>query len=147
LLAEHFVRTYARQLRRPPPTLSDTVLAMLCKADWPGNVRQLENVVECAVTFADGDQVRPEHLAADFIQSFAIPAPGGPKEAEPLPSGPPRPADITPLGAAVRYLERQMLTKALDASNGNKEQAANMLGIDRATLYRKLKTHHLANNG
>jgi len=142
LLAQHFARKYARRFRRRAPAISDTVLAVLSKANWPGSVRQLENVIECAVTFTDGDEVRPEHLPPDFIDSFALAgnvAAGNKAARKRL-----KPADITPLGAAIRYLERQMLSKALDASNGNKEQAAQMLGIDRATLYRKLKAYKLA---
>jgi DNA-binding NtrC family response regulator len=145
LLARHFARTYARRLHRAEPTVSDTVLAMLEKARWPGNVRQLENVIECAVTFTESDAILPEHLPPDFIDSFGLPR-AARRAADPHApaAGPPvRPADITPLGAAIRYLERQMLSKALDVSGGNKEQAARMLGIDRATLYRKLKAHDL----
>jgi len=143
LLAQHFARKYARRFRRRPPVISDTVLAVLGRAAWPGNVRQLENVIECAVTFADEDEIRPEHLPPDFIESFAL-AGSAAAAANWAPAEHVGPADITPLGAAIRYLERQMLSKALDASNGNKEQAAQMLGIDRATLYRKLKAHKLA---
>jgi len=141
LLALHLVRQAARHARRRPPAISDTVLALLQKADWPGNVRQLQNVIECAVTFAEGGEIRPEHLPPDFIESFALARTAHitpERSPEPL-----KPADITPLGAAIRYLERQMLTKALDAAGGNKEHAAAQLGIDRATLYRKLKAHKL----
>ena len=144
LLARHFARKAGRHTRRKPPAISDTVLTMLQKADWPGNVRQLENVIECAVTFAEGDEIRPEHLTPDFVEGFALAgnaAPPSPSDEAGAAAA--APANIVPLGAAIRYLERQMLSKALVASNGNKEQAANMLGIDRATLYRKLKTHNL----
>ena len=144
LLVEHFTRKTARRSRRRTPRTSDTVLTMLTEANWPGNVRQLENVIECAVTFAEGDEVRPEHLPPDFIESFALTKSTGLGDRVDKPDAQAvRPADITPLGAAIRYLEHQMLSKALDVSNGNKEQAANMLGIDRATLYRKLKAHKL----
>ncbi len=149
VLAEHFARKYARRVHRRTPKISETVIRMLTEAEWPGNVRQLENVIECAVTFSEGDVIRPEHLSADFIESFALSKspPAVPDRGMARPAraaGRPKPADITPLGAAIRYLESQMLSKALDASNGNKEQAANLLGIDRATLYRKLKAHGLA---
>ena len=143
-LAEHFARKHTKRFRRRPPAISDTVMAMLKNANWPGNVRQLENVIECAVTFAEGDEIRPEHLAANFIESFDL-ARSASRADETMRTAAQAiaPADITPLGAAIRYLERQMLSKALDAANGNKEQAAGLLGIDRATLYRKLKAHKL----
>ena len=141
LLARHFAHKAAQYTRRKAPAISNTVLTMLQKADWPGNVRQLENVIECAVTFDEGDEIRPEHLTPDFVESFALA--GNAAAANTLDAPKAEPANIAPLGAAIRYLERQMLSKALVASNGNKEQAANMLGIDRATLYRKLKTHNL----
>ncbi len=140
LLAEHFARKHARRFRRRPPAISETAATLLANADWPGNIRQLENAIECAVTFADGPEIGPEHLAAEFVNSvdLANAADEAMHAAEDT-----RPSEITPLGTAIRYLERQMLQKALDASNGNKEQAAGMLEIDRATLYRKLKTHRL----
>jgi len=141
LLAQHFAERTAARLGRRAPAIGRTVLEILRKAEWPGNVRQLENVVECAVTFAEGDEVRPEHLPPDFVESFAL---SGAPARDDLSAV--KPGRVTPLGAAVRYLERQMLSKALDASDGNKEKAANMLGIDRATLYRKLKAHGLAKN-
>ena len=136
LLARHFTAKFAKRLRRATPRISEAVLGMLMSAEWPGNVRQLENVIECAVTFAESDIIAPEHLSRDFISSFA-----GAKTA--LQSEAVGPSEVTPLGAAIKYLECQMLSKALTASKGNKEQAANMLGIDRATLYRKLKAHGL----
>jgi len=142
LLAEHFARKAARRLRRSVPKISDTVLLMLRKSEWPGNVRQLENVIECAITFAEGDEIRPEHLPPDFVESFAlaksVARKSVPENAEAGEGG-----GVTQLGAAIRYLEHQMLSKALDVSGGNKEAAAGMLGIDRATLYRKLKSHGL----
>jgi len=143
-LAAHFARKLARRSRRPP-RIGDTVLQMLSGADWPGNVRQLENVIECAVTFAEGDEIRPEHLPPHFIESFALARRVA--EAESPPPGSGRGAEVTPLGAAICYLEHQMLTKALDASDGNKERAAQMLGIDRTTLYRKMKAHGLGPAG
>jgi len=145
LLARHFARLTARRLHRRPPKIGETVLTMLEKADWPGNVRQLANVIECAVMFAEGGEIRPEHLPPDFIESFAlakgIARKGAPPEGGREAAGRGR---VAPLGAAIRYLEHQMLSKALDVSDGNKEAAAAMLGIDRATLYRKLKVHGLA---
>ena len=144
LLARHFARRAAGRLHRRAPTVSDTVLMMLGKSDWPGNVRQLENVIECAVTFAEDDEIRPEHLPPDFIASFAL-AKSIARRSAPRQDDADDGGGVTPLGAAIRYLEHQMLSKALDASGGNKEEAAGMLGIDRATLYRKLKTHGLTN--
>ena len=145
LLARHFARVTARRLRRRAPKIADTVLSMFQKIDWPGNVRQLANVIECAVTFAEGDEIRPEHLPPDFIESFALAKSIARKDMPPDGGrGAVGRGRVAPLGAAVRYLEHQMLSKALDASDGNKEGAAAMLGIDRATLYRKLKAHGLA---
>ncbi len=140
LLAEHFARKHARRFRRRSPAISDAAATLLANADWPGNIRQLENAIECAVTFADGPEIGPEHLAPEFVNSvdLANVADEAMHAAEDT-----RPSEVTPLGTAIRYLERQMLQKALDASNGNKELAAGMLEIDRATLYRKLKNHRL----
>lgn len=143
LLAKHFAKQFAARLNRATPAISDTVMEMLTQAAWPGNVRQLENVIECAVTFTQDQVIRPEHLPPDFIESFALAADLAIRPARASQAEPEREADITPLGAAIQYLEHQMLSKALDAAHGNREKAAGMLGIDRATLYRKLKTHKL----
>jgi len=142
LLARHFARRVAKRLHRRAPKISDTVLLMLRKSEWPGNVRQLENVIECAITFAEDDEIRPEHLPPDFIESFAL-AKSIARKSIPVRDEAEDGGGVTQLGAAIRYLEHQMLSKALDVSGGNKEAAAGMLGIDRATLYRKLKSHGL----
>ena len=143
LLATHFARRAAKRLHRRAPKISETVLLMLRKSEWPGNVRQLENVIECAITFAEDDEIRPEHLPPDFVESFAL-AKSIAHKSIPT-SDETGDGGVPQLGAAIRYLEHQMLSKALDASDGNKEAAAGMLGIDRATLYRKLKSHGLTN--
>jgi DNA-binding NtrC family response regulator len=126
LLAQHFAAAHAERMGRPAPAVSDTALAALTAAPWPGNVRQLENVIECAVMFATRDSIDADDLPNGF--DAAEPSTG---------------SSLPPLSDAVGQLERQMLTKALDISDGNKERAARLLGIDRATLYRKLKSHEL----
>jgi DNA-binding NtrC family response regulator len=142
MLAKHFAKRFAERMgRSKPPAISDTVMTMLTQSNWPGNVRQLENVIECAVTFTQDDAIRPEHLPPDFIESFAMAA----DLTAPRPGKSAKAADVTPLGAAIQYLEHQMLSKALDVADGNREKAAGMLGIDRATLYRKLKAHKFPN--
>ena len=142
LLAAHFAGRAAERLHRRVPKISETVLLMLRKSEWPGNVRQLANVIECAITFAEDDEIRPEHLPPDFVESFAL-AKSIARKSIPANDAAGDGGGVTQLGAAIRYLEHQMLSKALDVSGGNKEAAAGMLGIDRATLYRKMKSHGL----
>jgi two-component system response regulator HydG len=126
LLARRFVAKHARKMGRTTLVLSDAAVAALEAAPWPGNVRQLENVIECAVMFATGDQIDADDLPSGF-ETVDAAAP-----------------QLTPLSEAIGELERQMLSKALDISGGNKEHAASLLQIDRTTLYRKLKTYDLA---
>ena len=121
LLAEHFLRLHCKRRDRPLARISPEAMSALMSHDWPGNVRELSNAVERAIVLADGDEVLPEHL---LHYRFVHP-----------PSERPRPARVPTLAEA----ERAQIEMALRESNGNKRLAAEMLGIDRKTLWRKLR--------
>jgi DNA-binding NtrC family response regulator len=115
-LVNHFLRLHAVSLRKPALTVSNQAMKQLVAADWPGNVRELSNVLERAAILA-GDRIEVEHLPA------------------PLHGGAGMPTELKP---AVERFSRQHIEWVLRLANDNREEAARLLGIDPATLYRRL---------
>ncbi len=131
LLVRHYAAQFARQMDKPVPTIAEDVQHALMRADWPGNVRQLMNVVQNMVVIAEDDRIEPRHLPPEIRDPDAPPA----DRAEPGALGD---------GAmSLDQLEKQAIRNALRIHQGNREQAAKMLGIGERTLYRKLKEYGL----
>ncbi|MEW5774178.1 MAG: sigma-54 dependent transcriptional regulator [Thermodesulfobacteriota bacterium] len=126
LLARRFLDKAAGALDKPRLALSPEALAILEDYPYPGNVRELENILERAAVMADGPAVLPAHLPPDLTDAGGIlrvtPANGEP--AAPL---------------TLEENERRHISRVLAHCSGNKTQAAKALGIDRASLWRKLK--------
>ena len=121
--SEHFLRLHSKRRDRPLARISPEAMSALMSHDWPGNVRELSNAVERASVLAEGEEVLPEHL---LHYRFVHPQ-----------SERPRPARVRTLAE----VERVQIEMALRESNGNKRRAAEMLGIDRKTLWRKLRRY------
>ena len=147
-LAKHFLRKYARRNARAATSLSDEAIAKLIAYAWPGNARELENVIERAAILSRGDVIQPEHLAFAPRPAGAAPEPdrGAPPDADP--DAPPAAADLPAraaggskgdLGARLEGLERQELLAAMARCGGNKAEVARYLGVQRTTLYYRLK--------
>ena len=128
LLTQHFVQRFARQLEKDTPLISEDAQLALMRFDWPGNVRQLMNVVQNAVVLAEGT-IEPRHLPPEVLSS-----------AGELPAGDKATAAA---GLSLDQIEKQAIRNALRVNNGNREAAAKMLGIGERTLYRKLKEYGL----
>jgi len=118
-----FVADFAPQYNRLAPRVSDEYLKMMLNYNWPGNIRELRNSVQYAMARLDSDTLLPVHLDGFFLQ----------------------PENIIPNDSS-EYAEQRLsdienahILKALKSNNGNKVQTAKVLGISRATLYRKLK--------
>ncbi|MFW6089786.1 MAG: sigma-54-dependent transcriptional regulator [Gemmatimonadota bacterium] len=136
-LAWHFVRGYAARLDKSVNAIDPEALELLRKYPFPGNVRELENVLEHAVTFCSGDTLGVAHLPARLRQAGA--APDRPAAADGSPpddaaSGFALHGEIRPLAE----VERRYIRHVLGRVDGNKRRAAALLGIGRRTLYRKL---------
>ncbi len=144
LLVGHFVSRVAARQGRRVPRLSRGVLERLQDYPFPGNVRELENVLERAVTFCEGDVVTLDHLP-ERVRLRAEPEPvgesGHPGAAERTGAATAAPVlfpadgEILPL----RDMEARYIHWVLDRVGGNKRRAASLLGIGRRTLYRRLE--------
>jgi transcriptional regulator with GAF, ATPase, and Fis domain len=156
-LAAHFLRLYGQRADKSVAAIDDDVLMLLKAHSWPGNVRQLENVIERAVVIADGQAITVGDLPAEFRTAALERVPEKAVLVGNTQNGFIPPANglgkgvASGLGAAFRAergdrdrRERDHLVRALAAANGNKAEAARALGIARSTLISKLKKHGLS---
>jgi DNA-binding NtrC family response regulator len=134
VLAQHFFEIAARGLTRRPTGFSRDALDALERYSWPGNVRELRNVVERGVALAVGPEIGIEQLrlglTAELARKGPVPATDGA-----TPPGPELVLETCNLDDA----ERRVIEHALAIAAGNKRRAAELLGINRTTLYNKLR--------
>jgi len=123
LLVEHFVNKAGEAAKRLPLDVSSEALAILTAYSWPGNVRELENAIERAVAFARGTVIAPDDLPERVRTS------GGASALI---------ARSVEQNMTLRELERKYILEVLRRTGGNKSRAAELLGLDRKTLYRRL---------
>jgi DNA-binding NtrC family response regulator len=124
LLAQHFVQRLSHELGRPATEISEEGLRVLLEREWPGNVRELENAIERALVTCRGNALTAEDF--QFLH---------PHEAQPTASWQP-PTDMT-----LDEVERGVITAMLGRTGGNVKEAASLLGIDRSTLYDRIKKY------
>ncbi len=122
ILAEAFLQRFAGTRSEAVKKLVGEALDAVMVYDWPGNVRELENALEHAVILSSGDEVDPAMLPERVTA----------RKAQPIV------ADRPPLNPTLEVIERAYITWVLQAEGGNKTRAAEVLGIDPSTLYRKL---------
>jgi len=123
LLAEHFLKKYCRKYHRPLKNLSPAVLKKLNKYRWPGNVRELEHCVERAVILGESRILQPE----DFH----------------FPTAPAEGEGIVFENYNLENVEKVVIRRAMDKHRGNVSQAADELGLTRASLYRRMEKYGL----
>jgi len=126
LLARGFIDELAGRFGKSVTGLAEPAAARLLAYRWPGNVRELRNVIERALALTRHDRITVEDLP-DHLQS--------PSGEIPLPGGTLDPLSLLPLAE----MERRYIDRVLDQLGGNRTLAARILGVDRKTLYRKLK--------
>ena len=129
-LARHFAALLEKRLGHPL-SLSDGAVSWLQAQPWPGNVRELENAIERAAVLSDRERLAPEDLRRG-------PPPGAVSQAPPD-----SPGGSGSLDDAVAAAERQAITAALTATDGNRREAAKRLGISLRTLFYKMGRHQL----
>jgi two-component system nitrogen regulation response regulator NtrX len=137
LLASHFAARYAAERRVPTPDLSPEAVAALQAFDWPGNVRQLRNMIERTIILAPGDRIG--RIDADMLPSEIMSG-----QADMLPGGGAQSIMGTPLREARETFEREYLRVQIRRFSGNISRTANFIGMERSALHRKLKSLGLA---
>ncbi|MGH7677380.1 MAG: sigma-54-dependent transcriptional regulator [Gemmatimonadaceae bacterium] len=125
VLAEHFLHRIAAARQEAPRRLLPATLEAMQEYQWPGNVRELENALERAVILSTSERLGPEVMPERVVQ----------RKAEPLVSG------RTPTNPTLEAVERAYIMWVLQSEGGNKSRAAEALGIDPSTLYRKLSRY------
>jgi len=140
LLTRHFVTRFAQKMDQDVPAVAEDLQSLLNRFDWPGNVRQLMNVLQNMVVVHDGDALEPRHLPAEIARKLDAGASAGVGDAGSVGGG-----GASSGGGALSLdqLEKRAIRDTLKATNGNREQAAKILGIGERTLYRKLKEYGL----
>jgi DNA-binding NtrC family response regulator len=121
-LADYFLEKYSRKLSKGIGGFRPEVQESMMGYAWPGNVRELENVIERAVILCDSDNIGPDDLS---IPAVAAPGEDG-------------------VGASLEERERDYIVRVLREFNGNQSKASQVLGIDRKTLYLKLRRYGLS---
>jgi two-component system response regulator HydG len=151
-IVRHAAARFASDMKRPAPAVTDAAMMRLTAYHWPGNVRQLLNVVQNAVVMAAGDAAASDkHAPAEIaVDTKHIPAEVSvPDDAEnDATSAHTGPAAATAApgslaGTSLESLEKRAIRETLKLTGGNREQTAKLLGIGERTLYRKLKEYGL----
>lgn len=125
LLAAHFIEKLSHELGRETSEMTEGALKVLMAHDWPGNVRELENAVERAIVTCRGRALTEE----DFL--FLSTAGDG------------RKSMVIPPGMTIQDMERVLIMETLRRQDGNIKESAAVLGIDRSTLYEKIKKYEI----
>jgi DNA-binding NtrC family response regulator len=129
LLTEHFLNEYARKYERPITGVSQAAYQRLFSHTWPGNVRELQNVIERAVLLAKDKQIEPIDLPFD---NGTVPE-GTSANVQ---------WDVPP-NMTLEDIERLVIERTLQRTGGNKQAAANLLGIYRPRLYSKIRKYNI----
>jgi DNA-binding NtrC family response regulator len=138
-LAKVFLRRYAAEIGKPIDGFSTTAMQMLVNAPWPGNVRQLENVIERAVVLTEHQQVLaedlPETLTPARLNTVVTNSSAG--------LGIPAQAHLLPLKEGLEGPEKALIKRALEHHNCNRKKTAESLDINRSTLFNKMRKYDL----
>jgi DNA-binding NtrC family response regulator len=123
LFARHFLKVFSAEMKKPATDFSEEALSLLLSHDWPGNVRELRNAVERALIFAGpGELIRTGHFPPELREKVNTNSYSASKDFKNL-----------------RAFELDYIREVLDACDGNKARAAEILGISPSTIWRKLQ--------
>jgi len=134
-LAYHFLRRYSQENGKPVVGISEDAMTLLRAYSWPGNIRELENTIERAVTLSNQAMLTPEDLPVE-VRDRSTPG-----------SHPDRPSEVWKGFDDLPTLEeikKRYILHVLDSTQGNISRAAEILNIDRRSLYRMLERYHVA---
>jgi DNA-binding NtrC family response regulator len=136
LIANYLIEHYNRELNKHVKKLSPEITSILQGYNWPGNVREVRNVIERAMLLEADDELLPEHLPVELVSPNTQVVKQRASFLE---------ENFKP--TSLRVMEYFFITKTLEATNGNKSQAAKLLGISRQTLREKLKGFEVPETG
>jgi two-component system response regulator AtoC len=132
-LTAHFIARYNQDLKRQVRGLAPAALEMLRAYQWPGNIRELRNVIERAfILHAGADEIRPEHLTPEL------------RRAQPVRTPDRMAPTVQEQGLVLDDVERRLIAEAMERASGNQSKAARLLGVTRDTLRYRLKKHGMA---
>ena len=124
LLVDHFINQFGNKPNRKISGVSEETLRILINYSWPGNVRELENIIQRAIALCRHEVILPEDLPSSMLRE-------------------PGEESLLEKGLHKKYtmdqLEKEYIKKVLIEAGGNKSKAAEILGLDRKTLYRKIE--------
>lgn len=130
LLSRHLLEQISGSHTRTTLTISEDAMTLLLTHDWPGNIRELRNVMQRASIICEGSTIYPGHLP-EYIQAYSpeLSSAGGEQTGI--------------YHREIARLEKQMIQHALEDNQGNRAAAARILGIHRSLLYKKINEYHL----
>jgi transcriptional regulator with PAS, ATPase and Fis domain len=128
LLAFYFLKKFALAMGKPVEDIDPEALTLLSRYDYPGNVRELANLIERGVALARGNLLETAHLP-ESLRSLSVR----------VASAPAAPGELSSLEAN----EAAHIARVLEYTGGNRNQAADILGIDRVSLWRRIKRYEL----
>jgi len=129
ILAEHFLREAIQETGSEVTGFTNTAMSMLTGYEWPGNIRQLRNAIRTMVVMCDREKIDVQDLPPEIAQRRQLPGASA------------APASLA--GVSLNELEKKAIVDTLARTQGNREQAAKILGIGERTLYRKIKEYNL----
>jgi two-component system nitrogen regulation response regulator NtrX len=133
MLAEHFIALFAAEAGKRPKRLAPEAAARLQQYGWPGNVRELQNVIARLLIFVAGDTITAQDLG--FLGRDGVPE-------LPVAAGP-----VVPLSDARDEFEKDYILRVLASQNGNMSRTAEILGVERSNLYKKLRAFGITPRG
>jgi DNA-binding NtrC family response regulator len=150
LLVDHFIRRFRGKLKKDVRGVTDAAMERLLTHPWPGNIRELENVIERCLLFCDGDRVDvgdlpPEMRLTTITTHSAEAKPPSPDEKRP--SERPTPGLKEAVREATSRVERDLIVRALSQTGGNVTHTARLLKISRKSLQTKMKELGLREEG
>ena len=128
LLIEHFIRAFNAKMHKKITGVSDEVLHFLMRYDFPGNIRELQNIIEHAFVLCKGSVIEQEHLPKEILE----------KKEETLKGGP-------TIYKGLQEAEAHLIRETLKRYNGHRGKTANALGIAKSTLWRKMRRYKIEN--
>jgi DNA-binding NtrC family response regulator len=126
LLVDHFIRKYAARNNKNVTGITDKALSVLRSGDYPGNIRELENMIENAVVLAQSDRITVDQLPQAMRQKAVSPD-----------------SITVPMGVSIKEVEKEVIKATLERTGNNKTKAAALLGMGVRTLHRKIDEYRL----